>query len=63
MVFSGPFELAGITCWMRKQSEGTRNFASGSLGMMKNFSDRVREPPERAWIVRVGLDAILSVFV
>ena len=49
---------SGEICWTRKQREGTANLASGSLGVMKNFSGRVREPAERAWMVRVGLVAI-----
>ena len=54
-----PFEV----CWTRKESEGTANLASGSLGVMKNFSERVREPAERAWIVRLGLETIASVWL
>lgn len=50
----------GKVCWSRKQREGTANLASGSLGVMKNFSERVREPADRAWIVRVGLEAIVQ---
>lgn len=36
--------------------------AVGEEGVMKNFSERVSEPPERVWTVRVGLAAIAFVY-